>query len=88
VPFSSHFGLPSDTVYQLPWAPAIHLIQDGRGRGPRMINIGNLRILDVTFFTFAVALANTRHSILLNPLEIDVIRTLVKKSQVRGGSNR
>jgi len=53
-----------------------------------MIKIGNLRILDVTFFTFAVALANTKHCILLNPFEIDVRRKLVKKSLGRGGSNR
>jgi hypothetical protein len=53
-----------------------------------MINTGNLRILDVTFFPFAVALAIAKHRILLNPLEIDVIRKLVKKSLVRGGSNR
>jgi hypothetical protein len=53
-----------------------------------MINIGNLRILDVTFFPFAAALANTKHCILLNPLEIDARRKLVKKSLGRGRSIR
>ena len=88
MPFSSRYGLPSDRLYPLPWAPAIHLIQDGRGRGPPMINIGNLRILDVTCFPFAAALANVKHRILLKPLEIDVRGKLVKKSLVRGRSNR
>jgi hypothetical protein len=52
-----------------------------------MIKIGNRRILDVTFFPFAAALANTKQCIRLNPLEIDVRRRLVKRSLVRGGSS-
>jgi hypothetical protein len=52
-----------------------------------MINIGNLRILDVTFLPFAVALANRKHRIISTPPEIDVRTTLMKKSLGRVGSN-
>jgi hypothetical protein len=53
-----------------------------------MINIGNLRILDVTSAPFAVAFANAKRGTLLNPLRIDVRRKSAKKSPGRGVSNR